>query len=186
MTPSPKWDRTHTHIQLAALELFTHQGYSATTTAQIAAVAEVSQMTLFRHFPTKESLILQDPFDPAIAEAVEKRPAKEAPLRAITAGIQSLLDTFTPDVEERLRTRLRIVAENPELTAAAIHSNDETITAIATALTARGVDKLTATALATAVIAGLTRALIDWSMHINRPLKHTLRGVLQALAGTHA
>ena len=77
MTPSPKWDRTHTHIQLAALELFTHQGYSATTTAQIAAVAEVSQMTLFRHFPTKESLILQDPFDPAIAEAVEKRPAKE-------------------------------------------------------------------------------------------------------------
>ena len=69
MTPSPKWDRTHTHIQLVALELFTHQGYSATTTAQIAAVAEVSQMTLFRHFPTKESLILQDPFDPAIAEA---------------------------------------------------------------------------------------------------------------------
>ena len=104
MTPSPKWDRTHTHIQLAALELFTHQGYSATTTAQIAAVAEVSQMTLFRHFPTKESLILQDPFDPAIAEAVEKRPAKEAPLRAIIAGIQSLLDTFTPDVEEQLRT----------------------------------------------------------------------------------
>ena len=186
MTPSPKWDRTHTHIQLASLELFTHQGYSATTTAQIAAVAEVSQMTLFRHFPTKESLILQDPFDPAIAEAVEKRPAKEAPLRAITAGIQSLLDTFTPDVEERLRTRLRIVAENPELAAAAIHSNDETITAIATALTARGVDKLTATALATAVIAGLTRALIDWSTHINRPLMPTLRGVLHALAGTHA
>ena len=186
MTPSPKWDRTHTHIQLAALELFTHQGYSATTTAQIAAVAEVSQMTLFRHFPTKESLILQDPFDPAIAEAVEKRPAKEAPVRAITAGIQSLLDTFTPDVEEQLRTRLRIVAENPELAAAAIHSNDETISAITTALTARGVDKLTATALATAVIAGLTRALIDWSTHINRPLMPTLRGVLHALAGTHA
>ena len=107
-------------------------------------------MTLFRHFPTKESLILQDPFDPAIAEAVEKRPAKEAPLHAITAGIQSLLDTFTPDVEEQLRTRLRIVADNPELAAAAIHSNDETITAIATALTSRGVDKLTATAVATA------------------------------------
>ena len=135
MTPSPKWDRTHTHIQLAALELFTHQGYSATTTAQIAAVAEVSQMTLFRHFPTKE---------------------------------------------------LRIVADNPELAAAAIHSNDETISAITTALTARGVDKLTATALATAVIAGLTRALIDWSTHINRPLMPTLRGVLHALAGTHA
>ena len=100
--------------------------------------------------------------------------------------IQSLLDTFTPDVEEQLRTRLRIVADNPELAAAAIHSNDETITTIATALTARGVDKLTATALATAVIAGLTRALIDWSTHINRPLMPTLHGVLHALAGTHA
>ena len=148
MTPSPKWDRTHTLIQLVALELFTHQGYSATTTAQIAA--------------------------------------KEAPLHAITAGIKSLLDTFTPDVEEQLRTRLRIVADNPELAAAAIHSNDETITAIATALTARGVDELTATAVATAVIAGLTRALIDWSTHINRPLMPTLHGVLHALAGTHA
>ena len=120
------------------------------------------------------------------AEAVEKRPSKEAPVRAITAGIQSLLDTFTPDVEEQLRTRLRIVADNPELAAAAIHSNDETIAAIATALTVRGVDKLTATALATAVIAGLTRALIDWSTHINRPLMPTLRGVLHALAGAHA
>jgi transcriptional regulator, tetR family len=85
-----------------------------------------------------------------------------------------------------LRTRLRIVADNPELAAAAIHSNNETITTIATALTARGVDKLTATALATAVIAGLTRALIDWSTHINRPLMPTLRSVLHALAGTHA
>jgi len=40
----------------AAGRLFAHQGYHGTSTRQIAHLAEVSELTLFRHFDDKESL----------------------------------------------------------------------------------------------------------------------------------
>ncbi|MBW4642240.1 MAG: TetR family transcriptional regulator [Goleter apudmare HA4340-LM2] len=42
----------------AALELFTTQGVSGTTTRQIADKAEVNEVTLFRHFGNKHGLLL--------------------------------------------------------------------------------------------------------------------------------
>ncbi|WP_040630803.1 TetR family transcriptional regulator [Fortiea contorta] len=42
----------------AALELFTAQGVSGTTTRQIADQAEVNEVTLFRHFGNKHGLLL--------------------------------------------------------------------------------------------------------------------------------
>ncbi|MBW4564132.1 MAG: TetR family transcriptional regulator [Mojavia pulchra JT2-VF2] len=42
----------------AALELFTAQGVSGTTTRQIAETAEVNEVTLFRHFGNKHGLLL--------------------------------------------------------------------------------------------------------------------------------
>ncbi|MBD2211748.1 TetR family transcriptional regulator [Nostoc linckia FACHB-104] len=42
----------------AALELFTAQGVSGTTTRQIAEKAEVNEVTLFRHFGNKHGLLL--------------------------------------------------------------------------------------------------------------------------------
>ncbi|XZF64582.1 MAG: TetR family transcriptional regulator [Gloeotrichia echinulata DVL01] len=42
----------------AALELFTAQGVSGTTTRQIADKAEVNEVTLFRHFGNKHGLLL--------------------------------------------------------------------------------------------------------------------------------
>lgn len=42
------------------------QGYAATGTAQIAQRAGVSEMTLFRHFPSKEALLLEDPSMPSL------------------------------------------------------------------------------------------------------------------------
>ena len=49
--------RTQARILETALDLFERQGYNATTTAQIADGAGVTQMTFFRHFPTKAALL---------------------------------------------------------------------------------------------------------------------------------
>jgi AcrR family transcriptional regulator len=49
---------TRQRLIQAALELFTVQGISATTTRQIAETAEVNEVTLFRHFGNKHGLLL--------------------------------------------------------------------------------------------------------------------------------
>ncbi|MFM7530292.1 MAG: helix-turn-helix domain-containing protein, partial [Nodosilinea sp.] len=44
---------TETKILKAALRLFAQQGYSGTTTRQLAEAAGVAEGTLFRHFESK-------------------------------------------------------------------------------------------------------------------------------------
>src|SRR6185437_7848226 len=50
----PLFDR----ITRAAITLFSANGYHGTSTRDIARVAQVSEVTLFRHFQTKEELFL--------------------------------------------------------------------------------------------------------------------------------
>lgn len=47
---------TRSNILAAARELFEQKGYAAATTKEIAALAAVSEVTLFRHFSTKRAL----------------------------------------------------------------------------------------------------------------------------------
>ena len=44
-------------IVLAAVDLFTEQGYDATTVAQIAERAGITKSTFFRYFPDKRELV---------------------------------------------------------------------------------------------------------------------------------
>jgi len=44
-------------LVVAAVDLFTEQGYDATTVAQIAERAGVTKSTFFRHFPDKRELL---------------------------------------------------------------------------------------------------------------------------------
>ncbi|MGC1206667.1 MAG: helix-turn-helix domain-containing protein, partial [Ornithinimicrobium sp.] len=65
---------TRERLQDIGLALIINEGYESVTVEQIARAAGVSHMTFFRHFPTKQSLVLQDPFDPEIAAAVAAQP----------------------------------------------------------------------------------------------------------------
>lgn len=49
---------THQRLLEAALQLFTTQGITETTTRQIAELADVNEVTLFRHFGSKYGLLL--------------------------------------------------------------------------------------------------------------------------------
>lgn len=50
---------TQNRILKAALELFAKSGYTGTTTREIAKISEVTEVTLFRYFPSKEKLLEQ-------------------------------------------------------------------------------------------------------------------------------
>jgi AcrR family transcriptional regulator len=56
MPTAPKNSERTGKIVQAAVQLFARQGYHATTTREIARLAEVSENTLFRHFDHKEDL----------------------------------------------------------------------------------------------------------------------------------
>ncbi|MBN1230710.1 MAG: TetR/AcrR family transcriptional regulator [Anaerolineales bacterium] len=56
MTP-PNSEKTKEKILIAARNLFSKKGFDSATTREIADNAEVNEVTLFRHFQTKENLL---------------------------------------------------------------------------------------------------------------------------------
>jgi AcrR family transcriptional regulator len=53
-----------------ALHLFTRLGYKGTTTAAIAKAADISEVTLFRHFTTKQEIFMKC-IEPVFLEVME-------------------------------------------------------------------------------------------------------------------
>lgn len=155
-------ERTRSALQEAAAELFIEHGFDATSTRQIADRAGVSEMTLFRHFATKEALLLEDSYDPVITEAIRARPPSESPMRAALAGFRESWGRIPAAQIGALRARLRILAEATTVRGLR-HGTDQTRSAVATALIDRGAPADEAKVVAAAVIAGLTAALIDWA-----------------------
>lgn len=54
----------------SALELFTTLGYKGTTTAAIAKQADISEVTLFRHFSSKQEIFMKC-IEPVFSETME-------------------------------------------------------------------------------------------------------------------
>ncbi|MDR0591755.1 MAG: TetR/AcrR family transcriptional regulator [Bifidobacteriaceae bacterium] len=178
-----RWSRTHEALSQAALSLFAERGYDATGTAQIAERAGVSEMTLFRHFSSKEALLLADPFDPLIADAVRARPVNEQPMRAVVEAVREAWAGLDAESTAALRVRLRMVAAASGLGGAIERNSEETITALIGALADRGVATVTARVAAKAVISGLGVALLDWALSENDCLGDALGRALDVLGG---
>lgn len=172
---------TRAALQTAALTLFLERGYDQTPTAEIARLAGVSEMTLFRHFSNKASFLVEDPYDPVIADAVRARPAAEHALTATVRGIGDAWTLVPPPAADEVRTRLRIIAVTPSLRSALATGTAATERAISDALGARGVAPEEAVVVAAAVVAALNAALIDWSQGDEPDMGRALRTVFRAL-----
>jgi AcrR family transcriptional regulator len=150
---------TRARLQREALRLFANRGYEETTVKDIAAAAGVTQMTFFRHFPAKELVVVDDPYDPAIADAVAAQPDDLPVVERVRRGLLAVWDA--DDAEYRLR--LRIGAGHRGLRARMRENNVRTEAAVAAALTERGVPAFEAAVAAAAVIGALTAALLEWA-----------------------
>jgi AcrR family transcriptional regulator len=158
-----KSERTREQLLAAALELFTSQGYHETTVAQIAARVGVSEMTFFRHFPSKEDSLLADPYDPLIAAAVAEQPREWDVLRRVVQGVRAAWHAVPEPAGAQVRLRVRIAAQTPSLRAAIWRNTEATEQVIVAALEADGTDRLAARAASAAVLAGITAALLEWA-----------------------
>lgn len=178
MTPS-----TAQRIQAAALALFARHGFDEVTVEQVARAADVSHMTFFRYFPTKESVVLADPWDPLIAAAVAATPRDLAPLERVRRGLEVALGQMGAALDDETRLRVRLTAGHPRLRAAMWEQNQETATVIAVALVQTGVDEFEAGVAAGACLGALTTALLDWGGATDGdPLRVRMERALAVLA----
>lgn len=82
-------ERTRRDLLASARTLFAERGYHATSAADIAAGAGVTERTLFRYFPNKLALVLDELIAllPEMAQSIRERPAAEPPYQAVCEGI---------------------------------------------------------------------------------------------------
>jgi len=175
--------QTREALVRAALELFDERGYEATTAANIAERAGVTEMTFFRHFPSKSSLLIEDPYDPLIAEAIGRQPPHLSPIAAAIGAIAEGWRSVPPPASAEVRDRLRIVSRTPSLRGAIATSNAATEAAISGALIARGVPLPDARIAASATMGALTAALLDWADGDDPDFGVAIDAALRVLAG---
>jgi AcrR family transcriptional regulator len=176
---------THARLLDCALDLFERQGFDGTTVAQIAQAAGVTQMTFFRHFPSKESLLVDDPYDPEMVASVAAQPIADAPLARAVAGIREAWNRLPQPESETVRRRVRIAATNPSLRGAIAANNARSEDMLARQLVADGADPLVARVAAAAVLSGLTAALLQWSQLEQTTLADAVSTALDTLDGPH-
>lgn len=115
---SRKKSKTRTDLMEAGAELFAANGFDETTTSDIAELADVSQRTLFRHFPTKEALLYgdMDELRLELRDSLAARPAGEPMLASIRGAMLSLADNFLRNQERRL-LQAKLAASYPAVSA---------------------------------------------------------------------
>ena len=98
--------RTRNALEQAALHLFVRYGFEATTVEQIASAARVSTRTFFRHFATKDDLLVGDLGSKIelLSAALDSRPEDE-PL--LTVVRESILTVAAAYEDERNSVLLR-------------------------------------------------------------------------------
>lgn len=123
--------KTFAAIQQHALRLFREQGYTATTVEQIAEAAEVSPSTVFRYFPTKEALVLQDLYDPMIVAAFEGQPPEVRPIEALRRAFRTVMADLPAEEVAQQRERIALFRAVPEVRAATLDEFTGTIQMLA-------------------------------------------------------
>ncbi|GAB2984390.1 TetR/AcrR family transcriptional regulator [Saccharothrix stipae] len=170
---------TQRTIQAHAVRLFTQHGYDATTVTDVAEAAGVSPMTVYRHFPTKEDLVLVDQHGRLIAERIAASSADQPLVRRIGSALIDAAATLTGDRdsggggnelgagERFLLARLQLMISTPALRAKHLDNSYALQQAIVGALvpddTADPDTTFHAQAAASACLAAMHTALVRWA-----------------------
>ena len=102
-------------VRAMAIELFAARGFDAVSVEQVASAADVSPSTVYRHFPTKEDLVL--------STVVERQAALLAALDT-TSGVATLGELLTDATlglvaavaaHRSLRSLIALIVDTPAL-----------------------------------------------------------------------
>jgi AcrR family transcriptional regulator len=160
---------TRATIQAHAMRLFLAHGFDATTVEMIAEAANVSQMTCFRHFPTKEAMVLSDPYDPVIAAFVGSEPATLTAFERIRNGVLKAIGQISSDESRLVRERTGLVMRTPQLRARYWEQQTATCAVLVRALGGplAGEDDYRLQVVASACLGAMTAAVEFWARQGN-------------------
>ncbi|MFH8533818.1 TetR/AcrR family transcriptional regulator [Streptomyces tendae] len=152
-------------LVVAAVDLFTEQGYDATTVAQIAERAGVTKSTFFRHFSDKREVLVagQETLSRLLADGITEAPASASPLQAVAVGLERASSAMGPTNRE-LGPRLKAaVAASTELQERDALKSVGLAAAMTAALVARGVPEPTAHLAGELGVLAFKRGYAHWS-----------------------
>ncbi len=152
-------------LVVAAVDLFTEQGYDETTVARIAERAGVTRSTFFRHFADKREVLVagQETLSRLLAEGVTAAPPGAAPLEAVAAGLERASGVMGP-LNREIGPRIRAaVAASAELQERDALKNVGMSAAMTEALLARGVPEPTAGLAAELGVLAFKQGFAAWS-----------------------
>ena len=158
-------------LVLAAVDLFTEQGYDATTVAQIAERAGVTKSTFFRHFPDKRELLVagQEAMSRLLAEGIAEAPADARRSRRSPQGSTGPCTAFGP-MNREIGPRIKAaVAASAELQERDALKSVGLAAAMTEALIARGVPEATAQLAAELGMLAFKRGFAAWSAAAHSP-----------------
>lgn len=149
-------------IQQEALLLFLKQGYSNTTVAQIASAANVSHMSVFRYFPTKEAIVLDDNSEGLIAFFIDEQPNNTTITERIEVSVLKAINTIYPQEKNRMFTRMQLIMTTPELRAKMWDKQIDSAKVISKALRGSSKQAFKLYVLSAAYVAAITIAVEEW------------------------
>jgi AcrR family transcriptional regulator len=167
MVPMARWEPNATlRLVNAAVDLFTEQGYDATTVNEIAERAGLTKTTFFRHFSDKREVLFaagEQAHGRVLADAIAAAPDAATPLQAVAAALDALTANFQEERREFSARLLAIIADNGELQERAVFKRVSFAAAIADALRKRGVPDPTASLAAELGARAFYQAYYEWA-----------------------
>lgn len=176
---------TRTDIVAAAVTLFEAEGFDMVTMEQIAGAAGVSRRTLYRHFPTKDRVVLDTPLDQfAMWDAVVDAAAPDARGRDMIVIAARELGRLIDADRDTMRSLCRIVDRTPSLQAAFLANPEWTVRAVEVLTDPRregSMDELAATVIAGAHLGAIDAVMMRWASGAEPSVTDAVDAVLQRL-----
>jgi AcrR family transcriptional regulator len=148
----------------AAMELYAERGFDATTVAEIAEHAGLTERTFFRHYADKREVLFAgaSELQELLVRHVEEAPAGLPAMQVVAAALTSVADETFGESHEFARQRQAIIMANLDLRERELIKFAALAAAVAEALRRRGVTDPAASLAAEAGIAIFKVAFGRW------------------------
>jgi AcrR family transcriptional regulator len=150
-------------LERAAIELFTEQGFAATTVPQIAERAGLTTRTFFRHFADKREVLFAGDEIPETASALMRSaPAGLDPLALASERLRIVAATTFEGRRAAVRRVRALIDSEPALHERDLQKRSALAVAVRQGFVARGEDAVRSAIAADVVVSALHIALDRW------------------------